>query len=86
MAEIEGAADADAQHNEVGDLLFAVVNYARHLGIDAEEALRHANSKFERRFRDVEASADSPLQDMSLDDLEVLWQRAKAREKTERRS
>jgi len=76
LAEILSASP-DAVEGEVGDLLFAAVNYARHLGIDAESALRHANDKFERRFRAVEAAADGPLAGKAIDELERLWQAAK---------
>jgi ATP diphosphatase len=60
---------------EVGDLLFAAVNFARHLNIDPEEALRKANRKFEERFRKIEAAPG--FQDMSLDEMESLWTAAK---------
>jgi len=65
---------------ELGDVLFTVVNLARRLGIDAEGAMRDANAKFDRRFRYMEAYAlasGRPLNDMSLDELEDLWQQAK---------
>ena len=77
LGEIEDA-DGDAERAaEIGDLLFAVVNYARHLGVNPETALREAVARFERRFRKVEALADKPLKDMDIDELEALWQRAK---------
>jgi ATP diphosphatase len=76
LAEVE-AADADTRGEEIGDLLFAVVNYARHLEIDPESALRDATAKFERRFRKMEEMADNSMKDMDLDGLEALWQRAK---------
>lgn len=65
---------------ELGDVIFTVVNLARRLGIDAEGAMRDANAKFERRFRYMEAYAvasGKQLGDMSLDELEDLWQQAK---------
>ncbi|MBV8117683.1 MAG: nucleoside triphosphate pyrophosphohydrolase, partial [Candidatus Eremiobacteraeota bacterium] len=65
---------------ELGDVLFTVVNLARRLGIDAEGAMRDANEKFDRRFRYMEAYAVAmgrALNDMSLDELEDLWQQAK---------
>ena len=65
---------------ELGDVLFTVVNLARRLGIDAEGAMRDANAKFDRRFRYMEASAVASgrqLNDMTLDELEDLWQQAK---------
>ena len=65
---------------ELGDVMFTVVNLARRLGIDAEGAMRDANAKFERRFRYMEAYAvasGKQLGDMSLDELEDLWQQAK---------
>jgi tetrapyrrole methylase family protein/MazG family protein len=65
---------------ELGDVLFTVVNLARRLGIDAEGAMRDANRKFERRFRYMETFAQAlgrQLNDMSLDELESLWQQAK---------
>lgn len=62
---------------EFGDLLFSVVNWARHCGVDPETALRNATARFEARFRSVEAHAGQPLSSMSLDQLEALWQRAK---------
>jgi tetrapyrrole methylase family protein/MazG family protein len=65
---------------ELGDVLFTVVNLARRLGIDAEGAMRDANRKFDRRFRYMEQSAlaaGRPLNDMSLAELEALWLRAK---------
>jgi ATP diphosphatase len=61
---------------EVGDLLFAAVNFARHLNIDPEEALRKANRKFEKRFRTIEAVPG--FQQMSLDEMEALWMTAKS--------
>ncbi len=65
---------------ELGDVLFTVVNLARRLNIDAEGAMRDANAKFDRRFRYMEAFAVAhgrPLTEMSLDELEDLWQQAK---------
>jgi ATP diphosphatase len=77
LGEIERAASDDERAGEMGDLLFSVVNYARHLGVNPETALRQATARFETRFRKVEELADKPLKDMTLDELEALWQRAK---------
>jgi ATP diphosphatase len=63
---------------EVGDLLFAVVNFARHLKVDPEEALRKANRKFEKRFRAIEVAPG--FRDLKLDQMEALWVEAKRRE------
>ena len=78
LAEIDQAANDEERAAELGDLLFSVVNYARHLDIDPETALREAASRFEARFRKVEALAERPLGDMTIDELEALWRRAKA--------
>ena len=67
-------------HEELGDLLFALSQAARHLGVDAEAALRDANSKFERRFRQVEAHLAAEgltPADVDMEQLEALWVRAK---------
>ena len=78
LAEIERAGSDAERAGEVGDLLFAVVNYARHLGVDPETALRESTARFEARFRKVEEMAAKSLKDMTLDELEALWQRAKS--------
>ena len=80
LAEIDSAATDAERAAELGDLLFSVVNYARHLDIDPEAALREASARFERRFRKVEEIADSPLKDMDIDALEELWEEVKAAE------
>ncbi len=70
----------DKVAEELGDLLFSVVQAARHLGVDPEAALREANAKFERRFRDMEArlAADGrTVRDSDPDALEALWALAK---------
>lgn len=72
-------ASGDQVAEEIGDLLFAVVNWARHLGVDAETALRSANAKFERRFASMEVLGGSEFVAMSLDDKEVLWGEVKRR-------
>jgi ATP diphosphatase len=77
MGEIERAETEEDRAGEVGDLLFAVVNYARHLGVNPETALREATARFETRFRKVEEIADKPLNEMNIDELEALWQRGK---------
>jgi ATP diphosphatase len=77
LDEIDTAATPDERAAELGDLLFSVVNYARHLDIDPEAALRDAAARFEQRFRKVEEIADKPLKDMNIEVLEALWRRAK---------
>lgn len=77
-----GAATGDAErHEEIGDLLFAVVNYARHLGVDAEGALRDANMKFARRFACMEDRAGGSLAGLPLDAQEAYWLAVKAAER-----
>ena len=81
LDEVRTAPDQASREEEVGDLLFAVVNLARHIKVDAEVALRSANSKFERRFRAMEDMAGGDFPARTLDDKEALWQHAKAAEK-----
>jgi nucleoside triphosphate diphosphatase len=84
--EIEDALDADdkqAVAGEIGDVLFAMVNLARHLSIDPEQALAGTNAKFRRRFAFIEtalAAQNRTLPGTSLDEMEALWQQAKADE------
>ena len=68
---------------EIGDLLFTAVNLARHLGVDAEFALRGTNAKFRRRFGGMEAAVGGPqgLEGRSSDELEELWRDAKLTER-----
>lgn len=82
IAELADAAD-DERAEEAGDLLFAAVNLVRAYGLDAEDSLRRANAKFERRFRAMEqlAGGDEPFAALSLDDQEALWQRVKREER-----
>jgi MazG family protein len=79
--EAEAASDDPARkpavEAELGDLLFTVVNLGRHLGVDAEMALRGCNLRFRERFRAMELASDRPLEELSLDELERLWVAAK---------
>ena len=83
LAELERAqrgSDPDHLREEIGDVIFTAVNLSRALGIDAEGALREANEKFYRRFAFMEQRAElqgRTLSDLSLDELEELWQLAK---------
>jgi len=85
LDELEAAVGTRSQpdiEEEFGDLLFAVVNLARHLDVDPEHALTDANHKFERRFRDMEAAIDgagNALKDLSLESLDKEWRAAKKR-------
>ncbi|WP_343525319.1 nucleoside triphosphate pyrophosphohydrolase [Sphingomonas sp.] len=80
--ELQEIAEATPEtlEEEFGDLLFAVVNWARHHGIDAETALRAGNRKFERRFRAMEAEGGEAFATLDLDGKEALWKRVKHRD------
>jgi XTP/dITP diphosphohydrolase/ATP diphosphatase len=79
--EAEAASDDPARkpmvEAELGDLLFTVVNLGRHLGVDAEMALRGCNRRFRQRFRAMELASERPLEELSPDELEALWAAAK---------
>ena len=83
-AEFDNGADPARLQDEIGDVLFVMVNLARHAGVDFSQALRHANAKFERRFRQMEqlAAVDgAAFAERTLDEQEQLWQRAKQEER-----
>jgi tetrapyrrole methylase family protein/MazG family protein len=83
VRELDAAATPDERLEEFGDLLLNLVNYARYLGIDSEEALRLASTKFRRRFEVVEAQTRDEgraLSEMSRSELLERWERAKAQE------
>ena len=69
--------DKDAMEDEMGDILFAVVNLARWHNIDAEQALLRANKKFTKRFRTMEKLATKPLEEYSFEEYDKLWKSAK---------
>jgi tetrapyrrole methylase family protein/MazG family protein len=80
IAELEASATQERREAELGDLLFAVANWARWLDVDPETALRKANARFARRFAHLEREArerDLDIADLSIDELEALWQSAK---------
>ena len=82
LEEAAGTRDSANIEEEFGDMLFAVVNLARHLDVDPEKALTAANSKFERRFRDMEAAITGNgkrIKDFSLETLDQEWRAAKKR-------
>ncbi len=82
-AEIDAGRDPDRLEDELGDILFAVANLARHLEIDPEAALRRTNGKFERRFRAVEShfgGDPATLAEASLEEMEAAWRTAKTSE------
>jgi ATP diphosphatase len=84
VLEAMASNDAEAIAEEVGDLLFAAVNLARHLKVDPENALRAANTKFERRFRFIEQAlrqTHRPIEDCTLEEMDALWGEAKRQEK-----
>ena len=82
-AELEAEAASDdpshksAVESELGDLLFTVVNLGRHLGVDAEMALRGCNLRFRQRFREMELASTKPLEELAAAELEELWASAK---------
>ena len=82
LEEAVGTRDPAQVEEEFGDLLFAIVNLARHLDVDAEKALMSANRKFERRFADMETAirdAGQRFRDHNLESLDREWRAAKRR-------
>ncbi len=86
MQELKEAVNSNDKHHmeeEFGDLLFSLVNYSRFLEIDAENALERTNKKFQHRFSQMEAAAAAEnrmLHDMSLEEMDALWNRIKKSE------
>lgn len=83
-AEFVAGGGHDRLQDEIGDVAFVLVNLARHAGVDFSAALRHANAKFERRFRSMEgfaADAGETLNGKSLAEQDALWDKAKACER-----
>lgn len=87
LRRAEAAGSLSEVEEEMGDLLFSIVNLSRFLGVNAELALRGANDKFSRRFRRVEEIVNErgisikAMKDMSIDELEELWRKAKEEER-----
>lgn len=83
-AELDAGSDAERLTDEIGDVLFVCVNLARKAKVDVSQALRHANAKFERRFRRMEtlaAEAGEAFAERTLDEQEALWRQAKSEER-----
>jgi XTP/dITP diphosphohydrolase len=78
--EVESGGDKSKMENELGDLIFALVNYARFIGVNPEDALERTNKKFIKRFQHLESKAKEmgkSLKDMTLAEMDVFWEEAK---------
>ncbi len=75
--EVMHSGSKEQQEDEFGDILFSLINYARFNGIDPETALEKVNRKFKKRFEYIEAHANKSLEEMSLSEMDVLWDEAK---------
>ena len=79
--ELEEFLSAGQEHTqeELGDLLFTIAQYSRKIGFEPEESLRKANKKFHSRFKEMEKLCEKSLSELSPDELESLWSKAKAK-------
>ena len=77
IEEFKNAKTSDEKEDELGDILFSIVNVARWNGIDPERALARANRKFIKRFNKLEELSDKPLKELSLEEYDKLWKKAK---------
>lgn len=75
--EVADLSDQDKKEDEFGDILFSLINYARYAGINPETALEKVNRKFKSRFEYIEEHADQPLNEMTLEQMDELWNEAK---------
>ncbi|KXK36394.1 MAG: nucleotide pyrophosphohydrolase [Bacteroidetes bacterium OLB9] len=75
--QVAGSGDATKIEEEFGDVLFSLINYARYIKVNPETALERVNRKFKSRFEYIESHADKPLADMTLDEMDMLWNKAK---------
>lgn len=75
--EVVKIADQDKKEEEFGDILFSLINYARFEGINPETALERVNRKFKKRFEYIEDNAHAPLAEMTLEEMDDLWNLAK---------
>ena len=82
-ASTSGSGKAELE-DEFGDILFSLINYARYKGIDPETSLEKVNQKFKRRFEYIEAHAPKALTDMSLGEMDQLWNEAKSKEQVKK--
>lgn len=76
---LEPIQDPDKVEEELGDVFFSLINYARFLKIDPENALERINRKFKTRFEYIESHAIKPLQEMTLEEMDLLWNQAKGK-------
>jgi XTP/dITP diphosphohydrolase len=77
---VENGDDHDRMEHELGDLLFALINYARFIDVNPEDALERTNKKFIKRFQHLEKKAEEQgrsLKDMTLAEMDVFWEEAK---------
>ncbi len=79
---VEQKGSKEALEDEFGDILFSLINYARYIGIDPETSLERVNQKFKRRFEYIESNAPKSLRDMTLAEMDALWDAAKRLEKS----
>jgi XTP/dITP diphosphohydrolase len=85
LLEAVASGDTEKISGEFGDLIFSLINYARFLGIDAEDALERTNKKFIKRFTGIESAAAAEgrsMHEMSLEEMDALWEKIKSSEKS----
>lgn len=80
--EVVKIQDKDKMEEELGDVLFSIINYARYEGINPETALERVNKKFKKRFEYIESNSERPLNDLTLEEMDALWNKAKSLERS----